>query len=681
MKKIFIILFYFIYCSKVISQPVQQRGTSSVTVQDARWMGQYNAFIPRYNDTTAANLQKGIDTSGAIVYCYNTKTIWYRQNSPKKWVNLGSGGVPIDTSLFVKYTDSTIKYVTPTQLINSLPNTIYTGDGTLSGDRTIDGDGYNLTFDNVNNFFINGSNFNSFYLNDDGSAEIIGQGVRIIGSNIGQYLKLNTNGSVDIKAYNNNVNITGDSIFLNGVQNNVGAKQLRYNPTTGLISYADTTGNPALTLQDVTDNGSTTTNDVDMANVNATSFNVTGTNGNGHIHLKHQSSDASGTGSSTTLFANSSGYLKWKNDGGYYSTLEMAQSADRNYRYQNKSYTLADSTTLADSVAALRTAVDSKGSGTVIGSGTTNELSYWSGANTLGSLSTATYPSLTELSYVKGVTSSIQTQLNTKGTFTLPSLTNRSVLFSDGTTITQDNSNFTYNSSTKRLTIGGATTSGELFRLAYSSSVYLGFNMLSTNEIRIFPGTASTSFYNITRIDGSTSIFDVDAVNYRIGINTVSPSYSLHVINPNTYGTGSLGLEGNGGIGGAVNFIKASGGATGDAIGIVSFRNNGTERARISSTQDDGTNDNGSIKFYTTATGGSITERGKFTTTGTFSVGTTIPASTALIDVASTTKGSLIPRMTTAQKNAISSPAEGLEVYDLTLHQKSYYNGTTWINY
>jgi hypothetical protein len=31
---------------------------------------------------------------------------------------------------------------------------------------------------------------------------------------------------------------------------------------------------------------------------------------------------------------------------------------------------------------------------------------------TLGSLSTATYPSLTELSYVKGATSNIQTQLN-----------------------------------------------------------------------------------------------------------------------------------------------------------------------------------------------------------------------------------------------------------------------------
>jgi hypothetical protein len=48
------------------------------------------------------------------------------------------------------------------------------------------------------------------------------------------------------------------------------------------------------------------------------------------------------------------------------------------------------------------------------GSGTTNEISYWVSASSIGSLTTATYPSLTELSYVKGVTSSIQTQFSGK---------------------------------------------------------------------------------------------------------------------------------------------------------------------------------------------------------------------------------------------------------------------------
>lgn len=51
---------------------------------------------------------------------------------------------------------------------------------------------------------------------------------------------------------------------------------------------------------------------------------------------------------------------------------------------------------------------------TSVGTGVANELTYWSGTNTLGSLATATYPSITEISYVKGVTSGIQTQLGGK---------------------------------------------------------------------------------------------------------------------------------------------------------------------------------------------------------------------------------------------------------------------------
>jgi len=52
--------------------------------------------------------------------------------------------------------------------------------------------------------------------------------------------------------------------------------------------------------------------------------------------------------------------------------------------------------------------------GSLDGSGTTNEIAYWVDSNTLGALAVATYPSLTELTYLKGVTSGIQGQLNAK---------------------------------------------------------------------------------------------------------------------------------------------------------------------------------------------------------------------------------------------------------------------------
>lgn len=49
-----------------------------------------------------------------------------------------------------------------------------------------------------------------------------------------------------------------------------------------------------------------------------------------------------------------------------------------------------------------------------VGTATANEIAYWDTTTSIASLTTATYPSLTELSYVKGVTSAIQTQLDGK---------------------------------------------------------------------------------------------------------------------------------------------------------------------------------------------------------------------------------------------------------------------------
>lgn len=54
------------------------------------------------------------------------------------------------------------------------------------------------------------------------------------------------------------------------------------------------------------------------------------------------------------------------------------------------------------------------------------------------------------------------------------------------------------------------------------------------------------------------------------------------------------------------------------------------------------------------------------------------PAASAMLDITSTTSGLLIPRMTTAQRTAITAPATGLLVYDLSFGSFWYYDGTTW---
>lgn len=62
-------------------------------------------------------------------------------------------------------------------------------------------------------------------------------------------------------------------------------------------------------------------------------------------------------------------------------------------------------------------------------------------------------------------------------------------------------------------------------------------------------------------------------------------------------------------------------------------------------------------------------------------INTTTPDPSSMLDVSSTTKGMLTPRMTTAQKNLIASPANGLLVYDIDLKGFYYYDSTTstWI--
>jgi hypothetical protein len=53
--------------------------------------------------------------------------------------------------------------------------------------------------------------------------------------------------------------------------------------------------------------------------------------------------------------------------------------------------------------------------------------------------------------------------------------------------------------------------------------------------------------------------------------------------------------------------------------------------------------------------------------------------SSAILDVNSSLKGVLLPRMTENQKNAISNPAEALVVFQIDVDPGFYYwNGTAW---
>jgi trimeric autotransporter adhesin len=76
---------------------------------------------------------------------------------------------------------------------------------------------------------------------------------------------------------------------------------------------------------------------------------------------------------------------------------------------------------------------------------------------------------------------------------------------------------------------------------------------------------------------------------------------------------------------------------------------------------------------------GSLAQTNTFPGTGAAGIGTVTPNASSLLEVKSTSKGVLIPRMTLTQRNAITSPATGLLIYQTNSTPGFYYyNGTAW---
>jgi len=198
----------------------------------------------------------------------------------------------------------------------------------------------------------------------------------------------------------------------------------------------------------------------------------------------------------------------------------------------------------------------------VTGTGTSNELAYFSGTSAISSLTTATYPSLTELSYVKGVTSSIQTQLNAKGSGTVTSVAaltlgttgiDVSSTVANGTTTPVITLNIptasatnrgalsstdwsTFNSKQGALTLtttgtsGAATLVGNTLNIPQYSGgggMAIGGSITSaTAGSVLFAGTSG-----VLSQDNSNLFWD--NTNKRLGIGTATPSYTFHISGAN----------------------------------------------------------------------------------------------------------------------------------------------------
>lgn len=178
----------------------------------------------------------------------------------------------------------------------------------------------------------------------------------------------------------------------------------------------------------------------------------------------------------------------------------------------------------------------------VNGSGTTDQITYWVDSDTLGALSTATYPSLTELSYVKGVTSAIQTQLNAKASDAdVVKLTGDQTIagvktFSNNVIVTGD------------LTVNGTTTNINTTNLVVEDkNIVLGDVTSPTNTTAdgggiTLKGTADKTFNWVNATSSWTSSEHIDLASgkqYKINGTQISASN----LSNGTTGTGKVVLD------------------------------------------------------------------------------------------------------------------------------------------
>ncbi|MFY7886600.1 MAG: hypothetical protein ACOVOV_17335, partial [Dolichospermum sp.] len=154
---------------------------------------------------------------------------------------------------------------------------------------------------------------------------------------------------------------------------------------------------------------------------------------------------------------------------------------------------------------------------------------------------------------------------------------------------------------------------------------------------------------NSTTIDAGLYASNIGILNGQLGITNTSGNSLIHL---NT----SAGFS---------TFISFRETAVADK-GVIGFSNGGTYfQIRT----------NGATSL-TTGTLSTI-----FDNVGSVGIGGITSVNTsAILQVDSTTKGFLPPRMTTAQRDLIGTPATGLTVYNTTLNTNDFYNGTAWVS-
>jgi hypothetical protein len=245
-----------------------------------------------------------------------------------------------------------------------------------------------------------------------------------------------------------------------------------------------------------------------------------------------------------------------------------------------------------------------------------------------------------------------------------PSGVSGAIQFSNGSAFASDAANLFYDDTNKRLGIG-TNTPFEMMQIG--SPTNRGTLNIVNDGISPYIRMGSTNSGN----NQSTIIGDGNgALDFKYnGTTTLYLDFQRNV----SINTARLAL-------GAKLGVRGSG-TTSATTSLLVQNSAGTELLKVS---DNGTTSLGGLSFNGSIVQGNPYFAGIvygpnfYIVGGTANFGASSSANaSAQLELTSTTKGFLPPRMTTTQKNAIASPAAGLVVYDTTLNKLCVYT-TAW---